>query len=120
VFFEAAERRRLPRPSGRVVAVAAALATAVAAGALIAGRDSPPPPPDPVGALEAERRLELRFGRSADDETAAVRCPHRIEADRTIRCELRYSDGIARAILVRLSPRGELEADVPYPATLRR
>jgi hypothetical protein len=27
---------------------------------------------------------------------------------------------IPRAMLVRLTPRGELEADIPYPATLRR
>jgi hypothetical protein len=86
---------------------------------LVAGRDPPPPEPQPVPALEAERRLELVYGGPSDDETAAVRCPRAIEPGRTTRCELRYRDGIARALLVRLSPRGELEADVPYPATLR-
>ena len=65
-------------------------------------------------------RLELRFGGPSDDETAAVRCPRPIERGRIVRCELRYVDGIARAMLVRLSSGGELEADVPYPATLRR
>jgi hypothetical protein len=103
---------------------AAALGTVVVAAAgaaiLIAGRDAEPEPPEPVPALEAERRLELRYGGASDDETAAVRCPRRIEPDQTVRCELRYADGIARAMLVRLSPRGELEADIPYPATLRR
>ncbi len=73
-----------------------------------------------MAAPEAERRLELRFGGVQDDETAAVRCPRRIEPGSIVRCELRYLDGVARAMLVRLSPRGELEADIPYPATLRR
>jgi hypothetical protein len=137
-FFESAERRPLPRPSGRVVTLAAA--GLVAAGAVVAGavavvsggedqraptlpvsdRDFPRRLPSPVPALEAERRLERRYGDPSDDESAAVRCPRRIEPDRTIRCELRYRDGVPRALLVRLSPRGELEADVPYPATLRR
>jgi hypothetical protein len=77
-------------------------------------------PPAPVPALEAERRLELRFGDGSDDETAAVRCPYRIEPRQLVRCELRYADGIARAMLVRLTPSGELDAAIPYPATLRR
>ncbi|HEV2874056.1 MAG TPA: zinc ribbon domain-containing protein [Thermoleophilaceae bacterium] len=77
-------------------------------------------PPAAVPALEAERRLELRFGGESDDETAAVRCPYRIEPRQMVRCELRYADGIARAMLVRLTPSGELEAAIPYPATLRR
>jgi hypothetical protein len=103
----------------------AAIAAAAAAGiVLVAGRDASPPatppqPPAPVSALEAERRLELRYGGPSDDESAAVRCPRPIEPGLTIRCELRYRDGIPRALLVRLSPRGELEADIPYPATLR-
>jgi hypothetical protein len=87
---------------------------------LVAERDAQPRPAAPVPALEAERRLELRYGGASDDETAAIRCPRRIEPGRTIRCELRYRDGVPRALLVRLSPRGELEADIPYPATLRR
>jgi hypothetical protein len=76
--------------------------------------------PAPVSAFEAELRLELRFGGHGDDETAAVRCPYRIEPRQLVRCELRYADGIARAMLVSLTPSGELEADIPYPATLRR
>ena len=77
-------------------------------------------PPAPVPALEAERRLELRFGGRSDDETAAVRCPYPIEPRQLVRCELRYADGIARAMLVRLTPSGELDAEIPYPATLSR
>jgi hypothetical protein len=77
-------------------------------------------PPAPVPALEAERRLELRFGGMSDDETAAVRCPYRIEPHQLVRCELRYADGIARAMLVRLTPSGDLDAAIPYPATIRR
>ena len=67
----------------------------------------------PVPALEAERRLELRFGGESDDETAAVRCPYRIEPRQLVRCELRYADGISRAMLVRLTPSGELADDIP-------
>jgi hypothetical protein len=73
--------------------------------------------PAAVSAFEAELRLELRFGGRG---AASVRCPDRIEPGRLVRCELRDSDGIARAVLVRLAPGGELEADIPYPATLRR
>jgi hypothetical protein len=103
---------------------------AAAATALMADEDAPPPtptpvpvlppPPTPISALEAERRLELRFGDASDDETAAVRCPHRIEPQRRTRCELRYRNTAPRAILVRISPRGELDADVPDLATLKR
>ena len=77
-------------------------------------------PPVPVSALAAEARLELRFGGHGDDETASVRCPYRIEPRHEVRCELRYADGVARAMLVRLTPGGELDAAIPYPATLRR
>ncbi len=77
-------------------------------------------PPAPVPALEAERRLERRFLGESYDETAAVRCPYRIEPGQLVRCELRYADGIPRAMLVRLTPSGELDAAIPYPATLRR
>jgi hypothetical protein len=77
-------------------------------------------PPASVSAFEAELRLELRFGGRGDDGTTAVRCPYRIEPGQLVRCELRYADGIARAMLVRLTPSGELQAAIPYPATLRR
>jgi hypothetical protein len=103
---------------------------AVATIVLIADDDAPPPaanpvpvlppPPTPISALEAERRLELRFGDMSDDETAAVRCAHRIEPGRRTRCELRYRNTAPRAILVRISPRGGLDADVPDLATLKR
>jgi hypothetical protein len=79
-----------------------------------------PGPPAPVSAHEAERRLELRFLGESHDETAAVRCPYRIEPRQLVRCELRYADGIPRAMLVRLTRRGELDAAIPYPATIRR
>jgi hypothetical protein len=111
-----------------VVALAAAIAAVVAVVAMLftgGGGGSPAGParagpPAPVPALEAERRLELRFGGESDDETAAVRCPYRIEPRQLVRCELRYADGIARAMLVRLTRGGELDAAIPYPATLRR
>jgi hypothetical protein len=110
------------------VALAAAVASVVAVLVIMfpggAGDNPVGPanasPPAPVPALEAERRLELRFGGESDDETAAVRCPYRIEPRQLVRCELRYPDGIARAMLVRLTPSGELDAAIPYPATLRR
>ncbi len=130
-FLDAGERRRLPRPGGRGLgrlrpdgrvqrvrgrtawALALAAMGAVATIVLIADEDAPPPaatpvpvlppPPTPISALEAERRLELRFGGASDDETAAVRCPHRIEPERRTRCELRYRNTAPRAILVRIS-----------------
>jgi hypothetical protein len=74
-------------------------------------------PPASVSAFEAELRLELRFGAYG---AAAVSCPYRIEPRQMVRCELRDSDGIARAVLVHLTPDGGLEAAIPYPATLRR
>jgi hypothetical protein len=128
-IVESADRRR-PAPAGaRPAALAAAAVAAVGAVLLIGDRDAPRPAPDPVpdlprptpiSALEAERRLEVRFLGANRDESAAVRCPGRIAPGRTVRCELRYADGIPRALLVRLAPGNELEADVPYPATLRR
>jgi hypothetical protein len=124
-FLDDLSGTRRRRPSGPALAgLAAAVAAAAVAAVVLAGGDRDAargaPVPGPVPALEAERRLELRFGGMSDDETAAVRCPRGIPAGRIVRCELRYPDGIPRALLVRLSARGELEADVPYPATLRR
>jgi hypothetical protein len=119
-FFEAAGRRRLPRPGGRALGAAAAVAAVVLAAVLLATRDRPPAPPDPVSAARAERQLERRFSPAPDGHTAMVRCPTPIEPDRVTRCELRYGAGTARAILVRLSLGGDLEADIPNPATLRR
>jgi hypothetical protein len=78
---------------------------------------APTGPPAAVSAFEAELRLELRFGGRG---AASVSCPYRIERRQLVRCELRDSDGVERAVLVRLTPDGELEAAIPYPATLRR
>jgi hypothetical protein len=147
-FLDAGERRRQPRPGGRVldrlwpdarvqrIRGRTAWSLAIAAMATIAGivlivdEDAPPPaatpvpvlppPPTPISALEAERRLELRFGGASEDETAAVRCPHRIEPGRRTRCELRYRHTAPRAILVGVSPHGALDARVPDLATLKR
>jgi hypothetical protein len=126
------DAERLPSRGGSglplLVALAAAIAAVGAVGVtLFSGGDGSSPvtparagPPAPIPVLEAERRLELRFGDGRDDETAAVRCPYRIEPHQLVRCELRYADGIARAMLVRLTASGELDAAIPYPATLRR
>jgi hypothetical protein len=114
------------RPSVRraLLAAAAVAVAALAAIVLLSGGEDEPSAavggPAGVSALEAEMRLELRFGGPSDGETTAVRCPGPIERGRIVRCELLYADGIPRAVLVRLTPRGELEADIPYPATLRR
>jgi hypothetical protein len=114
------------RPSvRRALAAAAGVAVAVlAAVLLVSGGDDEPSAavgrPAAVSALEAEMLLELRFGGPSDEETTAVRCPGPIESGSIVRCELLYADGIPRAVLVRLTPRGDLEADIPYPATLRR
>jgi hypothetical protein len=102
---------------GGVVAVVATLFTGGGSGSPVSPAHAGPPAP--ISALEAERRLEARFG-GQDDESAAVSCPYRIEPRQLVRCELRYADGIARAMLVRLTPTGELDAAIPYPATLRR
>jgi hypothetical protein len=127
-----AERRRPRSPSSglpRLAALAAAVASAAAVLVVLLGGGRPGDsavtpalagPPAPVPALEAERRLELRFAGERDDESTAVRCPYRIEPRQLVRCELRYPDGIARAMLVRLTRSGELDAAIPYPATLRR
>jgi hypothetical protein len=116
-----------PAATRRVLAVALGVAvSAAAAVVLLSGGDAEPEPstaaggPAAVPALEAEMRLELRYGGPGQNEATAVRCPRSIEPGRVVRCVLRYPDGIPRAMLVRLSPRGELEADIPYPATLRR
>jgi hypothetical protein len=116
---------RLVAGLGAVAALAAAVAVLFSGGGGGGGAGSPVTPaptgpPAPVPALEAERRLELRFGDHSDDETAAVRCPYRIEPRQLVRCELRYPDGMARAMLVHLTPRGELDAANSFRATLRR
>jgi hypothetical protein len=117
-------RGRLPARRARAAALGVAIAAAAAFVLLSGGEDTEPRAaggrPAAVSPLEAEMRLELRYGDETDDETAAIRCPKPIELGRVTRCELRYADGIPRAMLVRLTPRGELEADIPYPATLRR
>jgi zinc ribbon protein len=78
------------------------------------------PLPAPLSTVKAERQLELRFAKASDDESAAVRCPRPIGPERMVRCELRYATSAARPLLVRLSPRGELEAVVPAAVTLKR
>jgi hypothetical protein len=119
--------RGRPPAARRILAAALGIAVFAAASVvLLSDGDAEPEPsaagggPAAVPALEAEMRLELRYGGPGDNEATAVRCPRSIEPGRVVRCVLRYPDGIPRAMLVRLSPRGELEADVPYPATLRR
>lgn len=122
MFFDRAEARSLPRPSARTLLLAAGAGTLALAALLLATRDGPPAPaapPEGLSAVEAERRLELRFG-SRHDEGAAVRCPRGVEYGSVTRCVLRYSDGIARPLMVRLSAGGDLAAEIPYPATLRR
>jgi hypothetical protein len=117
-------RARAPGRRTLAAALGVAIAAAAALVLLRGGEDTEPRAagdrPAAVSPLEAEMRLELRYGDETDDETAAIRCPKPIEPGRVVRCELRYADGIPRAMLVRLTPRGELEADIPYPATLRR
>jgi hypothetical protein len=114
---------RAPRIRRALLAAAGAAVAALAAVVLVSGGGDEPSAavgrPAAVSALEAEMLLELRFGGPSDEETTAVRCPGPIERGRIVRCELLYADGIPRAVLVRLTPRGDLEADIPYPATLR-
>jgi hypothetical protein len=119
VFFELPERRSLPRPPARWIAVGlvalAALAACVAALVLLT-RDPAAGPPGPVPAARAELRLERQL---AAGPSASVRCPGPIEPDRSTRCEFIYPDGDTQLMLVTLSRDGELEIDVPYPAQRR-
>jgi hypothetical protein len=109
-FYGAERRRRLPRLRPAPFAVGAAVVAAVLAAVLLAGRDGEP---SPVSARKAERQLEKRLISLADDDTAGVRCPRRIEPRQTVRCNVLHPSGGVQLILVTLSPAGDLEVDVP-------
>jgi hypothetical protein len=112
-----AERRSLPRPPPRALALAAGALAVVALAVVVATRDSPPPAPpplpDPISGREAERRLEVRLTSNRDDDTAAVTCGSRLRYGTAIRCEVRYALGGLQPIVVRLTRDGSLDWDIP-------
>jgi hypothetical protein len=116
VFFELPERRSLPRPSARWIAVGVVALAACVAALVLLTRDPAPEPPGPVPAAQAELRLERQL---AAGPSASVRCPRPIELDHSTRCEFIYPDGDTQLMLVTVAGDGELEIDVPYPAQRR-
>jgi hypothetical protein len=116
VFFDLPARRSLPRPSpawigAGLLALAGAVAVVVAL-----TRDPSPEPLAPLPSARAERRLERIL---AAPHSASVRCPGAIAPGRSTRCTFVYPDGDTQLMLVTLSPRGELDIEVPYPAQRR-
>jgi hypothetical protein len=116
VFFELPERRPLPRPPARWIAVGMLALVACIAAVVLLTRDPAPAPPGPVPAARAEHRLERQLAAAARQ---FVRCPGPIRRDRSTRCEFIYPDGDTQLMLVTLSRDGELEIEVPYPAQRR-
>jgi hypothetical protein len=116
VFFDLPQRRSLPRPRARWVALALVALPACVAAVVLLTRDPPPEPPAPVPAERAERRLERRLAAQASE---SVRCPAPIRPQGATRCQFIYADGDTQLMLVSLTRRGELEIAVPYPAQRR-
>ncbi|HEY1277265.1 MAG TPA: hypothetical protein VGF25_20325 [Thermoleophilaceae bacterium] len=111
-----ADRRPLPRPPPRTVAILAGTAAAAGAAWLIATREPPPqtpPIPRPLTVQEAERRLELRLTSNTDDDTAAVTCASRLRYGTAISCQVRYTLGGVQPIIVRLTRDGSVDWDIP-------
>jgi ribosomal protein L37E len=116
VFFERPARRSLPWPSPAWAVGALLVLAGSAAGVVLLTRDSPPEPPAPVPVA----RAEVLLARQLDAGPAAsVRCTGPIRSGRATRCQFLYPDGDTQLMLVTLSPRGELDIDVPYPAQRR-
>jgi hypothetical protein len=62
----------------------------------------------PLSAHEVERRLEVRYTSSGDDDCAAVRCAGREPrpAHAIRHCRVRYPNGTQRKVVVLLDARG--------------
>ena len=114
VFFDLPTRRKLPRPSPLALLAIGVVLAGGAGLAVLLTRDSPPAPPAPVPAARAEARLVRQL-----DVRGSVRCPGDIRSGRSTRCQFLYPDGDTQLMLVTLTPAGELEIDVPYPAQRR-
>jgi len=116
VFFELPARRPLPRPSPALVAIALLMLVGGVAAAVLLTRDSPRAPPAPIAAARAEAWLARQLDAGPG---ASVRCTGPIRSGRFTRCHLLYPDGDTQLMLVTVSPRGELDIEVPYPAQRR-
>ena len=119
MFFEARDRRALPRPSARLVAALGLIAAAALAAGLLLARDPPPAPPEPLAAARAEQRLESRLALDAYGTGASVRCNGPVREASATRCHVLYADGDTQLLLVGLSRAGKLDVQVPYPAQRR-
>jgi hypothetical protein len=98
--------RRPTRPS--TVRASAALLTAAAAGLLLlAAPIGRAPSSDPLSAADAERRLALRYPHLRYSDHAVIACPDRaIAPGGAARCWILARVGLQRAVIVRLSQRG--------------
>lgn len=97
-----------PRRLATLSAPAIALVAAVAAWlALVSPHAAQAPPSEPISAREAERRLGLRYPRLWHAEHAVIACPsRRIKPGGEARCWILARVGQQRAVVVRLSRRG--------------
>ena len=106
----------MPRPSPAWVVGALLVLAGGVAGVVLLTRDSPPEPPAPIPVARAEARLARQLDAGP---AASVHCTGPIRSGRATRCQFLYPDGDTQLMLVTLSPRGELDIDVPYPAQRR-
>jgi hypothetical protein len=98
------------------------VALTVLAAVVALGRESPagpPPPPAPLAPTQAENRLQRQLGLAADGDQGVVRCPGNVGTTRLARCGVIYPDGDTQLLPVRLTPEGDLDVEVPYPAQRR-
>lgn len=116
VFFEVQAPRAVPRPSPVWVVVALLVLAGGVAAVVLLTREPAPEPLAPVPAARAESRLARRLDAGP---AASVRCTGPIRRGGATRCQFIYPDGDTQLMLVTLSPRGELDIDVPYPAQRR-
>jgi hypothetical protein len=106
VIEEGRPRRPLPRPPAKAVALAAAVPVAAACAAL-ALPGALTPASTPISGAEAEGLLAVRYPRLRDAPHSVIACPRRrIEPGGETRCWILPRVGQQRAVVVRLSTRG--------------
>jgi hypothetical protein len=95
------------RPSARTV-IAIGLLSAVSTAAALTLPAALTPASTPISGAEAEGLLALRYPQLRDAPHAVIACPRRrIEAGGESRCWILPRVGHQRAVVVRLSPRGD-------------